>query len=78
MADKLLELFSEGLNFPADQLNDDSSPDNIPEWDSLAAMNLISLIEDTFDVRLSTKEIMKMRSIGIVRDVLRSKGVESI
>jgi acyl carrier protein len=76
MSDKLLQLFSDGLQVSVDQLNDESSPDNTKEWDSVAAMNLVSLIEDTFEIELNTKEIMKMRTIGIARKVLTDKGVE--
>jgi len=76
MTDKLLELFSEGLDVPADELNDESSPDNTESWDSLAAMTLVSLLEDSFDIQLSTRDIMKMRTIGVARDVLRAKNVD--
>jgi acyl carrier protein len=38
----------------------------------------VTAIEDDFDVRLKTSEIMKMRSIGLARSVLRAKGVENI
>jgi acyl carrier protein len=78
MADRLIGVFAEGLNLPANVLSDDSSTDNTPQWDSLAAMNLVALLEDTFDVKLSTREIMKMRTIGIAREVLSGKGVEEI
>lgn len=78
MTDKLIQVFAEGLNLPADSLSEECSPDNTPEWDSIAAMNMVSLLEDTFNVRLTTKEIMKMRSISIARQVLRSKGIEGI
>jgi hypothetical protein len=36
------------------------------------------LIEDRFSVRLSTREIMKMNSIGAARTVLVSKGVTGL
>lgn len=75
MADQLLEVFAEEFDLPASDLSDDSSPDTVEEWDSLAAMRLVAAIEETFSVRLSTAEIMKMRSIGIARSVLRGKGV---
>ena len=78
MSDRLLELFSAGLDVPATELSDETSPNNTPAWDSLAAMEMVSIIEDAFDVRLKTTEIMKMRSIGLARTVLRSKGVEGI
>lgn len=78
MPDRLLEVFSKGLRLPVDRLSDDTSPSNTSQWDSLAAMEMVVLIEDTFDVRLKTSEIMRMRSIGLARTVLRSKGVEDV
>ena len=78
MSDRLLELFSTGLSIPAEELNDETSPNNTPAWDSLAAMEMVTLIEDAFEVRLKTADIMKMRSIGLARTVLRAKGVEGI
>jgi acyl carrier protein len=78
MSDALIDVFAQGLALDADALNDDTSPDNTPAWDSLAAIELVSLIEHTFAVRLSAREIMKMQTIGLARNVLRSKGVDSI
>lgn len=75
MADRLIQLFSDTLKVDPDSLREDSSPDNTHGWDSLAAMNLVSEIEDTFDVELSTKEIMRMRSIALAREVLVKKGI---
>jgi acyl carrier protein len=78
MADPLLELFAEGLGLSADDLSEESSPDTVEAWDSLAAMNLVTLIEDTFAVSLSTRDIMKMRTVALARSVLKGKGVAGI
>jgi acyl carrier protein len=78
MSDRLLEVFSHGLNIPVDELSDETSTSNTQAWDSLAAMELVTLIEDAFEVRLKVSEIMKMRSIGLARSVLLTKGVEGI
>lgn len=78
MTDPLLEIFAEGLGLSVSALDEDSSPETVGEWDSLAAMNLVTLIEDTFSVSLSTRDIMKMRSIGLARSVLKAKGVAGI
>ena len=75
MADALIQLFAEVLQVNPALLNDDSSPDNLQQWDSLAAMHLVTAIEERFLVRLSTKEIMKMSTIGLARKTLRSKEV---
>jgi acyl carrier protein len=78
VSDPLISLFAEGLGVDPASLSDGTSPDNTTEWDSLAAITLVSLIEEEFDVRLSAREIMKMQTIGLARSVLQGKGVTGI
>lgn len=75
MNDPLAELFAEVLGVDVARLNDDSSPESVKEWDSLAAMNLVSAIEERFNVQLSTKDILKMSTIGRARENLRGRNV---
>lgn len=75
MSDALIQLFAEVLQVDPTGLNDDSSPENVKQWDSLAAMELVAAIEEKFKVKLSTKEIMKMSTIGRARKVLKGKSV---
>ena len=75
MSDALIQLFAEVLQVDPNDLNEDSSPDNEKQWDSLAAMELVAAIEEKFKVKLSTKEIMKMSTIGRARKVLKGKSV---
>jgi acyl carrier protein len=77
-ADRLAQVFAVVLKLPAEALSDDTAPENTPSWDSLAAMELVSQIEETFGVQLSTREIMKMRSLGLARALLRGKGVPDV
>lgn len=76
MSDPLIALFADILEVDATSLNDDSSPDNVTQWDSLAAMHLVAGIEEKFETQLSTKEIMKMSSIGLARAALKDKGID--
>jgi len=76
MSDPLIALFADVLEVDASSLNDDSSPDSVEQWDSLAAMHLVAAIEETFETQLSTKEIMKMSSIGLARAALKDKGID--
>jgi len=78
MSDRLIEVFAEGLKMGPGELSEQTCPENTPEWDSLAAMTLVMLLEDSFEVRLSTREIMKMNSIAAARAVLQAKGVDGI
>ena len=78
MSTRLTEVFARVLKVPAERLDETTSPENTPEWDSLAAMELVSQIEETFGVELSSLEIMKMRSIGVARQVLERRGVTDV
>jgi acyl carrier protein len=68
-------VFAEVLGVDEASLSDESSPDTVEKWDSLSAMRLVSAIEETFSVELSTREIMKMSSIRLAREALLRKGV---
>lgn len=74
--DKLAETFATVLRIDAARLNDESSPENTPSWDSMNAVRLVTAIEETFSVELTTTEILRMRTLGMARDVLRRKGVQ--
>ena len=78
MVDPLISIFSDGLGVDPEALSESTSPDNTSEWDSLAAITLVELIEAAFDVRLGAREIMKMQTIGLAREVLKGKGVAGI
>jgi acyl carrier protein len=73
--EKILCIFSDILDIDHTRINDDTSPENTPEWDSLAAMNLVTAVEEEFQINLTTTDIMKMRSIAIVKQVIEEKEV---
>ena len=72
---EVAQVFSDVLGLPVGTISDETSPENTPKWDSLQAMNLVVALEGTFKVRFSTKEIISMRTVGLVRKVLRAKGI---
>ncbi len=75
MTDTLFTLFAEVLEKDIADINDDVAQHNTPQWDSLTSMHLVAAIETTFNIHLSTQDILKMDSIGKVRQVLQSKNV---
>jgi acyl carrier protein len=78
MSDRLTQTFADVLNVPADRLNDETSPSNTPQWDSLATVNLTLAIETAFGVRLSMRDIRGMSTIGLAKSVLRAKGAKDV
>jgi acyl carrier protein len=76
MSDRVITIFSDVLQLPPETLGDQTSPETTPNWDSLAALNLVLALEEEFGIKLSAREIVKMRSIAAVRDVLRDKKID--
>ena len=51
-----------------------TSPDDVERWDSLQHIALIRTIEITFAIQLSMDEMMEIRSVGDIENVLRRHG----
>ena len=78
MSGRVEKVFAEVLRIPADSIQESTSPDNTPKWDSASAIDLALAIEDEFGVRLTTKEIVTMRSVALVKKVLTAKGISDV
>ena len=73
MQDEILEIVSQIMNVPKDELNDDSSPQTIRDWDSLKHMNLILALEEKFAVTFSDEEIIDMLKVKTILEILSKK-----
>jgi len=78
MSDRVTMIFAEVLQLPVENFTDAASPESIPQWDSLAALNLVLALEEEFGVKLSAREIVAMRSIAAAKTVLRRKGIDDV
>jgi acyl carrier protein len=72
----LHEVVARALKVPVASVTDASSPETLRSWDSLSHLDLISEIEEAYDVRFSTGDILKAKSVADVRRLLREKGLE--
>jgi len=73
MKDKLFRIISNIMNVPIELINEESSPDNVENWDSLKHLNLILAIEQEFEVILSDEEIIEMMNVQLILEILRNK-----
>jgi acyl carrier protein len=69
--DTLKTAFSEGLGVSIDETDWSSlTYRGIPEWDSVAHMQVIAEIEDAFDIMLEIDDVTGMSSFEIAKDIL--------
>ena len=57
-------------------ITDTDSPRSIPQWDSVAHLQLLLALEAEFGVQFSPDEMAQLSTIGLIRQRLVSAGVD--
>ena len=70
---KLKQVVSDILEVDIDDINENSSPDNIEKWDSLSHIKLVMAIEAEFNVKLTPDDMMDMLSVKLIKMILAEK-----
>lgn len=68
-------LISEVLYIDESLINDDSGPESIEVWDSLGHINIITAIEEDFDIELSPEEIIEIITVRDIKKLLTNKQI---
>ncbi len=66
-------IFREVLDAPDLKLADELSAKDLENWDSLNHITLVISIEESFEVKFSTREVMGWKNVGEMLDTLVSK-----
>ena len=66
---KLKKIFREVLENADIEIDENSSADNISDWDSLNHIYIIVAIEETFNKKFTAEEISHWKSVG---DIIKS------
>jgi len=72
---KLFEIVSRVFNIPINEINYESNPENIENWDSFTGYVLLDEIEINFDVKLTMDESLEIEKIGDFINILKKKGI---
>jgi acyl carrier protein len=71
---QLCRLIAEILGVEYSEVGQQTGPGTIAKWDSLAHIQLVAAIEETYKVQLSTDEIVNLLSVKDIATLLREKG----
>jgi len=75
VSQQVIEVVADTLNLPAESLNESSSAENLPAWDSLAHVNLMIALEQTFDIQLEVEDFPLLNSVAAIEAYLVSHGI---
>jgi len=66
LLDQVIQTVAETLNVSPSSITQDSSAENTDAWDSLAQVNLMIALEQTFEITLEVEDFMKLNSIPLI------------
>lgn len=73
MEGRVKKVMSDVFNIDVSLINNESSPDNIENWDSLKHMNLIVALEEEFEIEFDDEEIVDSMNFALILNILTSK-----
>lgn len=74
--EKYNDIFVQVFGADSAQLGDNYNKETVPEWDSVHQLNIISLVEETFDLMLDPEDIMACTSYNAGKEILAKNGIE--
>ena len=76
MSEKLYQIVSEVFNVELNKINDNTSPENLEEWDSFNFYVLLDQIENKFNIKFDLDETLEIKKIGDFKNLLSKHGVK--
>lgn len=71
--EKLNEIFRDVFDDDSIVVQDTTTADDIDGWDSLAHITLISAIEDEFDFKFNMKQVVSLKNVGEMVDIIEEE-----
>jgi acyl carrier protein len=75
MSKKLFNIISRVMEIESSELTDESSPEDIENWDSYNGLLLVDELESEFNVKFTVEEVFDVHSIADIKKHLVNHGV---
>jgi acyl carrier protein len=73
---KYKKAFAESLSLKDSLINDKLEYESVPEWDSIGHMSLMSSLEQTFKISISTDDVVEFSSFKKGKTILKKYKVK--
>lgn len=70
---KVQSAFESAFHIDPRMITLDTSPDNVPAWDSMGHVSLASSLEKTFGLTFDVDDLMEMENVQQICKVVQSK-----
>ena len=69
----LTSVFRRVFDYPEITLTPETTADDVEGWDSLSHVNLITAVENCFNIRFKPKEVVSFKNVGDMARCIESK-----
>jgi acyl carrier protein len=73
VSEKLKKIICEELNLDNFDFKDETTADQVPGWDSFNHINVILAVEKSYNVHFKGLEILRVKNIGELQQLIDSK-----
>jgi acyl carrier protein len=70
---KVREAFKAAFDVDPQTITIDTKPSDVPPWDSLGHVSLVSRLESTFGMSFDVDEVMEMENVQQIVKIVQSK-----
>jgi len=75
MSEKLYGIIAKVMDISISEINDDSSPETIPSWDSFNSYILLDELETEFKTEFTIDEITETKNVSDIKKNLKIHGI---
>ena len=76
MSEKLYKIVANVFNVDVSKINDETSPENLEQWDSFNFYVLLDEIENKFGITFNLDETLEIKKIGDFKQLLEKNGAQ--
>lgn len=70
---KVFAIVAEVCETTADQINDNTTIGDFPQWDSVGQLTILSTVETEFDINFEPEEMMEIEDVKDIVNAIESK-----
>ena len=75
MSEKLYGIIAKVMDISINEINDDSSPETIPSWDSFNSYILLDELETEFKTEFTIDEVTETKNVSDIKTHLKNHGI---
>lgn len=71
--EKIIEIVATTCDIEKSEVTENSTVGDFPSWDSVGHLNILSQVEEAFDISFEPEEMMEMEDVKDIEEAVKQK-----